>query len=79
MAKFLRKAEESIQMYHTVPSIVANTKQRAEVFQNKWDYYIGKAFYHMGVMKMERDWLKKLRVEDSDQEIVFTVKMYICD
>jgi hypothetical protein len=40
---------------------------------------LGKAFYHMGVMKMERDWLKKLRVEDSDQEIVFTVKMYICD
>ena len=48
MAKFLRKAEESIQMYHTVPSIVANTKQRAEVFQDKWNYYIGKSILSYG-------------------------------
>ena len=41
-AKFLRRAERSIQMYHTVPSIVANTKDRAEIFKKNWDYYIGK-------------------------------------
>ena len=41
LAKFLRRAERSIQMYHTVPSIVANTKERAEVFKKNWDYYIG--------------------------------------
>ena len=33
LAKFLRRAERSIQMYPTVPSIVANTKDRAEVFK----------------------------------------------
>ena len=43
LAKFLRRAERSIEMYHTVPSIVANTKQRAEVFKKNWDYYIGKS------------------------------------
>ena len=43
IAKFLRKAERSVQMYHTVPSLVANTKQRAEVFQKHWNYYIGKS------------------------------------
>ena len=43
LAKFLRRAERSIQMYHTVPSIVANTKERAEVFKKNWDYYIGKS------------------------------------
>ena len=30
-------------MYHTVPSIVANTKERAEVFKKNWDYYIGES------------------------------------
>ena len=43
VAKFLRRAERRIQMYHTVPTIVANTKQRAEVFKKNWDYYIGKS------------------------------------
>ena len=43
VAKFLRRAERSIQMYHKVPSIVANTKQRAEIFQRHWNYYIGKS------------------------------------
>ena len=43
VAKFLRRAERNIEMYHTVPSIVANTKQRAEVFKKNWDYYIGKS------------------------------------
>ena len=43
LAKFLRRAERSIQMYHTVPSIVANTKDRAEVFKKNWDYYIGES------------------------------------
>ena len=43
LAKFLRRAERSIQMYHTVPSIVANTKDRAEIFKKNWDYYIGKS------------------------------------
>ena len=43
LAKFLRRAERSIQMYHTIPSIVANTKERAEVFKKNWDYYIGKS------------------------------------
>ena len=43
LAKFLRRAERSIQMYHTVPSIVANTKERAEVFKKNWDYYIGES------------------------------------
>ena len=43
VAKFLRRAVFSIQMYHNVPSIVANTKQRAEIFQKNWNYYIGKS------------------------------------
>lgn len=43
LAKFLRRAERSIQMYHTVPSIVANTKERAEIFKKNWDYYIGES------------------------------------
>jgi len=43
VAKFLRRAERTIQMYHTVPSLVANTKERAEVFQRHWNYYIGKS------------------------------------
>lgn len=41
LAKFLKKAVRSVQMYHKVPSIVANTKERAEVFQKHWNYYIG--------------------------------------
>ncbi|MGB0487621.1 MAG: DEAD/DEAH box helicase family protein [Candidatus Poseidoniaceae archaeon] len=43
LAKFLRRAERSIQMYHTIPSIVANTKERAEIFKKNWDYYIGES------------------------------------
>ncbi|MGY8745623.1 MAG: hypothetical protein ACKVG2_03635 [Candidatus Poseidoniales archaeon] len=35
-------------LFHTVPSIVANTKQRAEVFQDKWNYYIGKSILSYG-------------------------------
>ena len=41
LAKFLKKAVRSVQMYHKVPSIVANTKERAEIFQKHWNYYIG--------------------------------------
>ncbi len=41
IAKFLRKSERRIQMYHTVPTIFANSKERAEVFLNQWNYYIG--------------------------------------
>jgi hypothetical protein len=41
LAKFLKKAVRSVQMYHKVPSIVANTKERAEIFQTHWNYYIG--------------------------------------
>jgi superfamily II DNA or RNA helicase len=41
IAKFLRRQQRTIQMYHTVPSIFANTKERAEVFQRHWNYYIG--------------------------------------
>ena len=48
VGKFLRRAEESIQMFHTVPAIVANTKERAEVFQKNWDYYIGKSVLSYG-------------------------------
>ncbi len=43
VAKFLRRAERNIEMYHKVPSIVANTKERAEIFKKNWDYYIGKS------------------------------------
>lgn len=43
LAKFLRRTERTIQMYHMVPSIVANTKERAEIFKKNWDYYIGKS------------------------------------
>ena len=43
VAKFLRRAERSIQMYHMVPTIVANSKERANVFKRHWDYYIGKS------------------------------------
>ena len=43
IAKFLRRAERKIQMYHKIPSIVANTKERAEIFQRHWNYYIGKS------------------------------------
>jgi hypothetical protein len=35
-------------LFHTVPSIVANTKQRADVFQDKWNYYIGKSILSYG-------------------------------
>ncbi|MBA4694929.1 MAG: DEAD/DEAH box helicase family protein [Candidatus Poseidoniales archaeon] len=41
IAKFLRKEKKIIQMYHKVPSIAANSKQRAEVFLKHWNYYIG--------------------------------------
>ncbi len=41
LAKFLKKAVRSVQMYHKIPSIVANTKERAEIFQKHWNYYIG--------------------------------------
>ena len=41
IAKFLRRQQRTIQMYHTVPSIFANTKERALVFQRHWNYYIG--------------------------------------
>lgn len=41
IAKFLRKEKKIIQMYHKVPSIAANSKQRAEVFLRHWNYYIG--------------------------------------
>jgi hypothetical protein len=43
IAKFLRKSERRIQMYHTVPAIFANSKERAEVFLNQWNYYIGES------------------------------------
>ena len=41
IAKFLRKEKKIIQMYHKVPSIAANSKQRPEVFLKHWNYYIG--------------------------------------
>ncbi len=43
VAKFMRKAVHSVHMYHMVPSIAANTKERAEIFQRHWNYYIGKS------------------------------------
>ncbi|MDE0954432.1 MAG: DEAD/DEAH box helicase family protein, partial [Candidatus Poseidoniales archaeon] len=43
VAKFMKKAVRSVQMYHMVPSIAANTKERAEIFQKHWNYYIGKS------------------------------------
>ena len=41
IAKFLRKEKRVIQMYHKVPSIAANSKERAEIFLKHWNYYIG--------------------------------------
>ena len=43
IAKFLRRQERSIQMYHTIPSLFANTKERAQIFQTHWNYYIGES------------------------------------
>jgi superfamily II DNA or RNA helicase len=43
IAKFLRRQERRIQMYHTIPSLFANTKERAQIFQTHWNYYIGES------------------------------------
>ena len=43
IAKFLRRQERTIQMYHTIPSLFANTKERAQIFQTHWNYYIGES------------------------------------
>ena len=43
VGKFLKKSVRSVQMYHMIPSITANTKERAEIFQKHWNYYIGKS------------------------------------
>ena len=41
IAKFLRKTTAGVQMYHKVPSCMATTKERAEVFQKHWNFHIG--------------------------------------
>jgi hypothetical protein len=40
IAKYLRKEVSSIQMYHSVPSLLASTRERADVFQKYWNLYV---------------------------------------
>ena len=40
LAKYLRKEVSEIQMYHAVPSKLASSKQRAEVFQKYWNLHV---------------------------------------
>ena len=40
LAKYLRKEVSEIQMYHAVPSKLASSKKRAEVFQKYWNLHV---------------------------------------
>jgi hypothetical protein len=40
LAVFLRKQRVSVMMYHTVPSCLANTKERAAVFEKHWNVHV---------------------------------------
>ena len=40
VAKYLRKEISTIQMYHAVPSILASTRERADVFQKYWNLHV---------------------------------------
>jgi len=40
IAKYLRKEVSSIQMYHAVPSVLASSRERADVFQKHWNIHV---------------------------------------
>ena len=40
LAVFLRKQRVSVMMYHKVPSCLANTKERAAVFEKHWNVHV---------------------------------------
>ena len=40
LAVYLRKQRVSLMMYHTVPSCLASSKERAEVFQRHWNHFV---------------------------------------
>ena len=40
LAIYLRKQRVSVMMYHAVPSCLANTKERATVFQHYWNLHV---------------------------------------
>lgn len=40
LAVYLRKQRVSVMMYHTVPSCLASSKERAEVFQRHWNHFV---------------------------------------
>ena len=41
IGKFMRKTKAGVQMYHAVPSCMAGTRERADVFQKHWNFHIG--------------------------------------
>ena len=41
IGKFLKKTKAGVQMYHAVPSCMATTRERADVFQKHWNFHIG--------------------------------------
>jgi hypothetical protein len=40
IAKYLRKEVSVVQMYHSVPSKLASSKERAEVFLKHWTIHV---------------------------------------
>ena len=40
IAKFFRPVKERLVMYHTVPKILAASKEKAEIFQRYWNHFV---------------------------------------
>jgi hypothetical protein len=61
LARFLRKTKSEIRMYHTVPSCMASSKERAMVFQKHWNQHIGPSELRYGRSATGKQFVETIR------------------
>jgi len=61
IARFLRKTRTETVMYHTVPSSLASSKERAMVFQKHWEQHIGPSELRYGRSAAGKQFVESVR------------------
>ncbi|MDP6010946.1 MAG: DEAD/DEAH box helicase family protein [Candidatus Poseidoniaceae archaeon] len=61
LARFLRKTRTETVMYHTVPSCLASSKDRAMVFQKHWNQHIGPSELRYGRSATGKQFVETVR------------------
>ena len=61
LARFLRKTRTETVMYHTVPSFLASSKDRALVFQKHWNQHIGPSELRYGRSATGKQFVETVR------------------